>query len=262
MSFTYSDYLEIDRLLSLQRPRSSGPAHDELLFITIHQAYELWFQEMLHELDYVQRLFSENDVPRALETMKRLLAIQRLLVQQLEPLKTMSPLGFLSFRDDLGTASGFQSFQFRELEFALGQRNKAALERFPEGSAARARLEARLSRPSLWDSFLRYLARNGHPVPEGALVRKEASPSEPSPEVRAVLLKIYATNPLLAYLCERLADLDEAFQDWRYQHMKMVERVIGHRRGTGGSAGVTYLRKTLFRPLFPELWAIRTEFET
>src|SRR5437762_5769202 len=158
---TYSSYLQLDELLALQRP---GPEHDETLFIIVHQVYELWFKEMLHELDYLQELLRANDRSRALHTFKRILTILKVLVAQIDILETMTPLEFLSFRDRLESGSGFQSFQFRELEFVLGTKNPAALARYPEGSEARRRLEARYRESTLWDAFLAYLVRSECPV--------------------------------------------------------------------------------------------------
>jgi len=256
---TYSEYLRIDDLLRLQRPLSDGPEHDEMLFIVIHQVYELWFKQLLHEIDYLHRLLTGNDGPRAGHTLKRILTILKVQVAQLDILETMTPLEFLSFRDRLESGSGFQSFQFRELEFVLGWKQPRALARYPEGSEHRARLERRLGQPTLWDAFLEHIRINGFAVPESLLRRDPASPIEPSAELQATLIRIYRTHPTLAGLCERLVDLDEGLQEWRYRHVKMVQRTIGTRRGTGGSAGAEYLATTLNQPLFPDLWAIRTE---
>lgn len=254
---TYSDYLKLDRLLALQEP---GADHDEMLFIVIHQTYELWFKEILHELDYLQRLLAGGDLPRAGHAMKRVLTILKVLVAQVDILETMTPLEFLSFRQRLESGSGFQSAQFRELEFALGQKRTAALEQFPEGSAERARLERRYHAPTLWDSFAQFLVRRGYAVPDDVLRRDVTQPVAPSEAMQQTLLGIYRTDPAVAEFCERLVDLDEGMQEWRYRHVKMVERTIGTRPGTGGSAGAEYLRTTLLRAAFPDLWAIRTEF--
>src|SRR5262245_51062371 len=152
MALTYSSYLKLDELLSLQQPVSEGPEHDETLFIVVHQVYELWFKEILHEVDYLKKLLERRDTPRALHTLKRVLTILKVVVAQIDVLETMTPLEFLTFRERLESGSGFQSYQFRELEFLLGMRNAAALSRYPEGSPARARLEKRLAEPSLWDA--------------------------------------------------------------------------------------------------------------
>jgi tryptophan 2,3-dioxygenase len=256
---TYSDYLKLDDLLALQRPLSQGPEHDEMLFIIIHQVYELWFKELLHEFDHLRELLARNDGTRAQHTLKRILTILKVLVAQLDILETMTPLEFLSFRDRLESGSGFQSFQFRELEFVLGRKRPEALERYPAGTSGRRRLEARLSQPTLWDAFLKYISISGFSVPVHLLGRDPSSAIEPSPEFQTTLISIYRTSPAIAGLCERLVDLDEGIQEWRYRHVKMVQRTIGTRRGTGGSAGAEYLMTTLNQPLFPDLWAIRTE---
>ncbi|HVS13112.1 MAG TPA: tryptophan 2,3-dioxygenase family protein [Thermoanaerobaculia bacterium] len=253
---TYGKYLELDALLSLQQPRPELE-HDEILFIVIHQVYELWFKVILHELDYCRRLLTDGDVHRAQHTLKRILTILKVLVAQLDILETMTPTEFLSFRERLDRASGFQSDQFRALEFSLGAKSRAAIERFSQGSRARVGLERRYREPTLWDAFLAHLTGLGKPIPAAALERDVTVPIEPSPEIQAVLLEIYRTDPQTSELCERLVDLDEGLQEWRYRHVKMVERTIGVKQGTGGSAGSAYLRTTLSQPLFPDLWEIR-----
>jgi tryptophan 2,3-dioxygenase len=256
---TYGEYLKLDQLLELQHPLSRAPEHDEMLFIVIHQVYELWFKEILHEIDYLQELLSQNQGIRAGHTLKRVLTILKVMVAQLDILETMTPLEFLSFRDRLESGSGFQSAQFRELEFLLGWKEPRALERYPAASPAIRRLEARLAAPTLWDAFLRHLAMNGIAVPAEDLQRDVTSKVAGSPGIRAALIEVYRNHPALAELCERLVDLDEGLMEWRYRHVKMVQRTIGTRRGTGGSAGAEYLTTTLDQPLFPDLWAIRTE---
>ncbi len=259
MPLTYSDYLRLDQLLTLQRPLSEGPEHDEMLFIIIHQVYELWFKEVLHELDFLSRCLEDGDRPHALHTLRRVLTILKLLVNQIDVLETMTPLEFLTFRHRLESASGFESFQFRELEFCLGLKRRSALVHYPEGSEPHQRLEERYSRPTIWDAFLRFLDQAGYPVPESHLGRDVTRPVEPSPEIQALLIDVYRRDPDVVRVSERLVDLDEGFQEWRYRHVKMVERTIGNKKGTGGSAGVRYLASTLNRPFFPDLWAIRTE---
>jgi tryptophan 2,3-dioxygenase len=259
MTLTYTSYLRLDELLDLQRPVSDGPEHDETLFIIIHQVYELWFKEMLHELDHLNRLLEARDAPRALHTLKRVLTVLKVVVAQIDVLETMTPLEFLSFRDRLETGSGFQSFQFRELEFLLGRKDPAALDRYPAGSDHRARLERRLAAATVWDAFLRYLAAEGYAVPAGELRRDVTRPIRASAEIQRLLIRVYRSNPTAASVCERLVDLDEGVQEWRYRHVKMVQRTIGTRRGTGGSAGAEYLMTTLSQPVFPDLWAIRTD---
>jgi len=259
VSVTYSSYLKLDELLSLQQPRDGALEHDETLFIIIHQVYELWFKELLHELDYLVGLLRANQTPRALHTLKRVLTILKVLVAQIDILETMTPLEFLAFRDRLESGSGFQSFQFRELEALLGVKSRAAVERYPAGSAHRARVEARFGQPTLWDAFLRYLAANECPVPEALLHRDVTRPIEPDRALQEVLIALYRSGSAAASVCERLVDLDEGFQEWRYRHVKMVQRTIGTKAGTGGSAGADYLVTTINKPAFPDLWAIRTE---
>jgi tryptophan 2,3-dioxygenase len=257
-ALTYGSYLSLDELLALQQPRETLE-HDEMLFIVIHQVYELWFKEILHELDQVERFLAAGDAHRAQHTLKRILTILKVMVAQLDVLETMTPLEFKSFRERLEAASGFQSDQFRSLEFELGKKSWSAVTRFPEGSRAREGLERRFHEPSIWDCFLRYLQREGYPVPAALLERDVTAPHQPSPELQRILIDVYRKDPKSAGLCERLVDLDEGVQEWRYRHVKMVERTIGTRHGTGGSAGAEYLRTTLGEPAFPDLWEIRSQ---
>jgi len=239
---TYSSYLRIDELLDLQTPRSDGPEHDELLFIVIHQVYELWFKQLIHEAAALQRSLETADATAALHTLRRMLTILKVAVAQVDVIETITPLSFSSFRGRLESASGFQSPQFREWEAMLGKRDRKVLEHHP--SAARARIEQAMDRRSVWDSMLVFLAGRGIDV---------------TGDVEAALIGVYRSDAIGAMVCERLVDLDEGFQEWRYRHVKMVERTLGSKPGTGGSAGVGYLRQTLFAPSFPELWAIRSE---
>jgi len=255
---TYGSYLQVDALLDLQQPRSQGPEHDEILFIVIHQVYELWFKQMLHELDRAVALLTQNDASRAQHTLKRILTILKVMVAQLDILETMTPLEFLSFRSRLEAASGFQSDQFRQIEFVLGAKARGAVERFGAGTRAREALERRWAEPTIWDAFLAYLSRNGYEVPAAQLNRDRTAAIEPSPEVQRILIEIYRRDPVHSELCERLVDLDEGIQEWRYRHVKMVQRTIGMKRGTGGSSGARYLETTLGRPAFPDLWEIRS----
>ncbi|HLQ66769.1 MAG TPA: tryptophan 2,3-dioxygenase family protein [Candidatus Limnocylindrales bacterium] len=259
MGVTYGGYLKLDELLSLQKPLSEGPEHDETLFIVVHQVYELWFKELLHELDYLKKKLADKDIPRALHTLKRVLTILKVVVAQIDVLETMTPLEFLTFRARLESGSGFQSWQFRELEFTLGAKNSASLQRYPEGSPARRALERRMAEPTVWDAFLQFLAGHGFPVPKEVLARDVSRPIEASPALHPMLIQVYRTDPMAASICERMVDLDEGFQEWRYRHVKMVERTIGTKQGTGGSAGAAYLKTTLDKPFFPDLWAIRSE---
>jgi tryptophan 2,3-dioxygenase len=257
VSLTYSGYLRLDELLACQTPKSAGPEHDEMLFIVIHQVYELWFKQVLHEIDELGARLEADDLPAAQATLKRVLTILKVLVAQIDILETMSPVSFLSFRSRLEAASGFQSPQFRELEIVLGRRDRRMLAHHA-GSPALARLERRFAEPSLWDHFLRFLVRHGFAVPAAALARDLSTSNPETPEIHPTLVAIYRSRPDVAQLCERLVDLDEGIQEWRYRHVKMVERTIGTKPGTGGSSGADYLRRTLFQPLFPDLWAIRS----
>ena len=257
-AFTYGSYLKVDELLKLQEPRSEE--HDEVLFIVIHQVYELWFREVLHELDRVMELLRQDLGDRAQHTLKRVLTILKVLVAQVDILETMTPLEFLTFRNRLAAASGFQSDQFRQIEFVLGSKSRASIERFADGTRARAALEARWGAPTLWDAFVHYLRREGYDMPAAALHRDLTAPIEPSPDVQEILIDLYQNDPRNSELCERLVDLDEGIQEWRYRHIKMVERTIGRKPGTGGSSGAEYLRSTLSRPAFPDLWEIRASF--
>ena len=258
MPITYSSYLRLSELLQLQTPASDPAEHDETLFIVVHQVYELWFKQILHELDRMQVLLDQDDVGRARHTFKRVLTILKVLVAQLDILETMTPLEFLTFRDRLESGSGFQSYQFRAIEFAIGQKRRRAVDHYPPRSEARIWLEERFELPTLWDAFLHYLARRGHPVPMAQLERDTTGAVEADPALQRVLLDVYRSDPDAREMCERFVDLDEGMQEWRYRHVKMVERTIGTKRGTGGSAGAEYLRQTV-RPAFPDLWEIRTE---
>src|SRR3954453_23124618 len=234
---TYGSYLNIDELLSLQQPRSPGPEHDETLFIIIHQVYELWFKELLHEFDHLVHLLEGDEPHRAQHTLKRILTILKVMVAQLDILETMTPLEFLSFRERLDAASGFQSDQFRQIEFLLGVKFERAVQRIEDGSRARAALERRFREPTLWDAFLRYLARERYEVPPALLARDVTAAIEPSPDIQRTLVDLYRRDAKNAELCERLVDLDEGIQEWRYRHVKMVERTIGAKTGTGGPGG-------------------------
>jgi len=259
MAVTYSSYLRLDELLSLQQPRPGEMEHDETLFVIIHQVYELWFKEVLHELDYLQKLLRANDTPLAGATLKRILTILKTLVAQIDVLETITPLNFLAFRDRLESGSGFQSHQFREIEFVMGKKGRPSFERYPAGSDSRKRVELRFTKPTLWDAFLHYLVANEYRVPTTLLERDYTKVSEPSPDVQRILVEVYRKNPTVAQIAERLVDLDEGFMEWRYRHVKMVQRTIGTKAGTGGSAGAEYLLTTLNQPAFPDLWAIRSE---
>ena len=203
-SQTYSDYLALDELLALQRPVSEGPEHDEMLFIVIHQVYELWFKQVLHEVDYLGARLADGETTRALGALRRILTILKTLVGQIDILETMTPLDFLSFRDRLASASGFESFQFREFEFALGLKKPDVLDRFPADSAATDNLRRRLAEPSVWLRFLRHLKASGQPVPAAAIERDPSLPTEPDEQVQEMLITLYREDTGLMQVCERL----------------------------------------------------------
>jgi tryptophan 2,3-dioxygenase len=260
--FTYGSYLMVPELLSLQRcvsrdPETGRPEHDETLFIVIHQIYELWFKQLLHELDYIVTLLDGEKVNAARHRLKRVLKILKTLVGQVDVLETMTPAEFSSFRSFLANASGFQSTQFRELEFLLGVKDRIQLGEVggPEGDRLRVRYEA----PTLWDAFLHLLNRTGYDLPITALERDVRGAIAEDEDVQTAIVECY-NDPGFAGLCETLTDLDEGVQEWRYRHVMMVRRTIGTNMGTGGSDGAAYLATTLFRPAFPDLWAIRARF--
>ena len=258
MSLTYSSYLKLDQLLDCQVPKSQD--HDEMLFIVIHQVYELWFKEMIHELEYLAKNFDADDVPTSYATLKRILTILKVQVSQIDVLETMTPLNFKSFRARLESSSGFQSLQFRELEIVLGKRGSQSLEIHHDNPAGAENLRKRMNEPSIYDSFLAFLNRRQNSFLKPEILKRDLSTTwEESPEVLKLVINAYK-DPEAAQLCERMVDLDEGLQEWRYRHVKMVERTIGKKPGTGGSMGAEYLRTTLFQSLFPELWTARTEF--
>lgn len=267
---SYTSYLKVDELLQLQQPLSDGPEHDELLFITIHQVYELWFKQLLHEASALQRSLEKGETHRSMAILGRMRTIMKTCVSQLDILETMTPLQFNSFRDRLTSASGFQSAQFRELEAVLGRRDQAGADadkrsgmgmadHLVPGSPARERVEAAMTRPSLWDSALRYF-NTRMAMPASALSRDVSLAWQPNEEVQQALIELHRNDPEASMIGEALVDLDEGLQEWRYRHVKMVERTIGKKMGTGGSSGAGYLASTLFNPVFPDLWAIRSQF--
>jgi tryptophan 2,3-dioxygenase len=259
MTLTYSKYLKLEELLALQEPASKPPEHDEMLFIVIHQVYELWFKELLHEFAKIKGDFSGNRIHDAIHTLKRCRMIMKTLVAQIDILETMTPMSFKSFRDRLDTASGFQSVQFREVEFVLGYRRPEMLKYHEEGSAGRAALSARLRERSVIDHFHDLLEHHGVTIPESIRHRELAQPIPPDEDIQRGLLRLYKNDPELAILFELMTDIDEGQQEWRYRHVKLVERTIGNKKGTGGSLGVAFLKESLFKPVFPDLWAIRHE---
>lgn len=260
----YQDYLKVPDLLSLQRPRSDPPHHDEMLFIIIHQAYELWFKLMIHEAEMVIRHLQRDAVEGAQHHVQRIVAIMQVLVRQIHLLETMKPVDFLEFRDHLKPASGFQSVQFRELEFLAGLKETAYL-RFFEGRDEPLRtLRARLREPDLGEAFVQMLGRLGYPVPRdatNAAMRNDPSVMESVARALVPLYQRPETNMPLYLLCERLLELDESFSLWRNHHVYVVERIIGAKTGTGGSSGVPYLRSTTTKRSFPFLWEVRTYLE-
>jgi tryptophan 2,3-dioxygenase len=247
---TYGGYLRLDDLLSCQTPATDQ--HDELLFVIIHQVYELWFKQILHEAVLLQARLEAGNSAGALATARRIAKILKTIVGQLDVLETMTPKQFASFRPELGSASGFQSDQFRVLEAVLGRRDFGDPDNDPQLAAA-------LNRRPVFDSLLRYLASAGHEVPAEFLDRDPSAAWHGDETVQALLVEVYRDDGAApAEVCEALVDIDEGIQEWRYRHVKMVERIIGAKIGTGGSAGAEYLRSTLFRPSFPDLWEIRS----
>jgi len=258
---SYGGYLDLDTLLSAQRPLSDPEHHDELLFIVQHQTTELWLKLVLHELDAACRLLREDQLAPALKCIARVKHIQKTLTEQWSVLATLTPSEYAQFRDVLGNASGFQSAQYRAIEFRLGNKNAAVLRVFDGDPSARALVADALEQPSLYDEFLRLLARAGHPVPPALLDRDVTQAWTFSPELVPVLVSIYehaGANWAAYEACEELVDLEDNFQLWRFRHVKTVERIIGFRTGTGGSSGVPFLRRALELTFFPELYAVRT----
>ncbi len=256
MSLTYASYLQLEQLLELQRPRSEPPEHDEMLFIIVHQTYELWFRLLLHELDKVKRDFTDNDEYAAVATFKRVRTIMKTMVAQVDVVETLTPLSFSSFRDRLESASGFQSVQFREVEFLLGYKREAML-KYHESMPGYDRLVRRLHDPSVVDAFYVFLEKRGVAIPDALRQRDRRLPTLPNEQVADGILRLYKSHFDLQILFELMTDFDEGFQEWRYRHIKLVERTIGSKRGTGGSLGVEFLKQSLFQPLFPDLWSIR-----
>lgn len=253
----YSSYLALDEVLAAQRPLTELP--DEQMFVVAHQVHELWFKELLHEFAVLQRLLAGDATDAVVRTLDRVLRVMAAMYSPLDVLATLDPLQFHGFRPKLGTASGFQSAQFREIEAVLGRRDRRMVDYFPEGSQERARITQAMSRPSLFDALLSYLARQGYPVPAEVRERDVTQPLPSSAPLRRVLLRVYLDGGFPAQICERFLELDQVLRDWRYRHMSLAHRLLGGLPGTGGSAGVSYLRRTLAQPLFGDLWAIRSE---
>jgi len=257
---SYGGYLALDRLLSAQRPRSSH--HDEMLFIIQHQTSELWMKLLIHELGAAIGHVKADRLDPCFKILARAKQIQRQLFEQWSVLETLTPTEYAEFRDVLGPASGLQSFQFRAIEFLLGNKVANRVDVHKHDSKVTSELQTLLHSPSLYDEFLRYLARKGMPVPRGRVERDWSQPYERHPGVTAVFKTIYENTGQhwAEYdMCEKLVDVEENFLLWRFRHVKTVERIIGFKRGTGGTAGVSFLRKTLETSLFPELIDVRTE---
>jgi len=257
-ALSYNSYLAIDELLELQRPLSEGPEHDEMLFIIIHQTYELWFKQLIHEFTAAQQSLEDGDTHRSLAILGRIRTILKVCVTQIDILETMTPLQFNAFRGYLASSSGFQSVQFRKVEAILGRRDSRMSGHLPPKD--QQEIEVITSRKSLWDSTLAYLNHRGHGIPNHILNRDVKTHYESNEEIQEILLAVHKHDPESAMVCERLVDIDEGLQEWRYRHVKMVERTIGSKIGTGGSSGVEYLASTLFAPVFPDLWKIRSRF--
>ena len=261
---TYSSYLQLDQLLGAQRPLSDPPHHDELLFIIQHQTSELWLKLVIHELTAAIRHLRTDDLDPCLKILSRVKHIQKQLFEQWAVLETLTPSEYAQFRHVLGKGSGFQSLQYRLVEFLLGNKNSGMLRVFDHDAEGQSALREVLEAPSLYDEFLRHLARTGHEVPAALVERDWSEPHQLHEGLIPVFKRIYE-NPAehwsAYHMCEQLVDVEESFQLWRFRHMKTVERVIGYKRGTGGSSGVSFLRRALDLTFFPELLAVRTEIE-
>jgi len=259
---TYGGYLCLDQLLAAQRPLARPPHHDEMLFIIQHQTSELWIKLMVHELEAALSSVTRDQLEPCFKILARVKRIQEVLTQQWSVLDTLTPSEYLEFRGVLGQSSGFQSYQYRALEFLLGNKHPRVLEVHAHDPVVHGRLVTLLARPSLYDEFLRYLARHGHAIPASALERDWTQPYARHDGVTAAIKRIYDAPQVHwdAYeMCEKLVDLEDNFQFWRFHHMRTVQRIIGHKPGTGGSSGVGFLKKALETEFFPELYAVRTE---
>ncbi len=262
---TYGGYLQLDQLLSSQRPLSNPPHHDEMLFIIQHQVAELWMKLVVHEVRAALVHLRRDDVDTCLKVLARVKHIQSQLFEQWAVLETLTPSEYIQFRHVLGPASGFQSLQYRLIEFLFGNKNGEMLAVFAYDPSKQTELREALEAPSLYDEFLMFLARAGHAIPPSCLQRDWTQPHQNTPTLIPALRRIYE-NPeqfwAEYHLCEQLVDVEESFQLWRFRHMKTVERIIGHKRGTGGSSGVSFLKKALDLTFFPELLEVRTVIGT
>ena len=258
---SYNEYLRVVELIDLQSCLSSPAHHDELLFITVHQAYELWFKQILHEIDAAIALMKEDRAADAAAALRRIVEIEKLLIAQIHILETMKPVRFLKFRDELNPASGFQSMQFREIEFASGLKDKEILRAFARDDFAFQRLQARMDAPSLSEAFFALLRRHGFDTPASDSPRDAKERRSNYGKRQRALVEVMTHEDRFdkeAQLAEGLIEHDEYFSLWRSHHIKMVERMVGAKPGTGGSEGVGYLQKTMDKKFFPELWDART----
>ncbi len=259
---TYGSYLGLDQLLTAQRPVSTPEHHDEMLFIIQHQTTELWLKQLLHELSSARELLARDDLREALKRIARVKRIQDVMTQQWAVLATLTPTEYAQFRGALGNSSGFQSVQYRAVEFALGNKNEKMLGVFRDHPANLALLTAEWEKPTLYDEFLRFAARRGLPIPAEILDRDVREPYRMTPELVPAIREIYQDPSRywdLYEACEDLVDLEDNFQFWRFRHLKTVARTIGMKVGTGGSSGVGFLQRALDLTFFPELYAVRTE---
>lgn len=257
----YADYLRLDVLLSAQRELSDPPHHDEMLFIIQHQTSELWMKLVIHEMRAAIGFIQNDDLESSFKILARIKHIQTQLLNQWSVLATLTPSEYAQFRHVLGSASGFQSPQYRMIEFLMGNKSERMLQMHAKKPAEFAELEVTLNAPSIYDEFLRYLGRKGLPIPASHTERDWSKPYEQSEEVTEAIRQIYE-NPNDYWdeyeMCEKLIDVEEAFTLWRFRHMKTVERIIGYKTGTGGTAGVSYLKRIIEQQFFPELWHVRT----
>jgi tryptophan 2,3-dioxygenase len=256
---TYGDYLKLDLLLAAQQPVSQE--HDEVAFIVIHHVQELWLKLVAHEIEAAIASIRADHLPPAFKSLARVTRIQEQLIAAWDVMSTVTPADYLAFRSALGPASGFQSYQYRLVEFRLGAKDPEMLLPHRHDAVVHAKLTEALKGPSLYDEALRLLARRGHPLPNEVLDRDFSQPYHSNPRVRDIWLSIYRKSQEhfdLYELAEELVDVEDWFQQWRFRHMKTVERIIGSKPGTGGSSGVGYLKTALDRSFFPELWEVRT----
>jgi tryptophan 2,3-dioxygenase len=252
----YQNYLQLEKILGAQKPVSPDE-HDEVLFIIIHQTYELWFKQLLHEGVSLKDSLVRNDTYRSLATFKRILKILKTIVGQVDILETMTPVSFTSFRNRLDNASGFQSWQFRCFEFLLGLKHKERIKHLTDDSVEKNTALKFFEEATLYDAFLQCLSSAGYAIPAEILNRDFTKIYEGDERIQELLFSIYKQDPEKALLCELFVDLDEGVQEWRYRHVKMVERTIGDKSGTGGSMGARYLMSTLSKPAFVDLWTLR-----